>query len=418
MMRLLRKLGLVLTATIGLVVVLGVVGFVLSFFGPFGFPLLVLLGLSYGWVLYAYLHYRLGRQDEVVQLLAATAEARAPLGQALEAYVAERPEVGWRKFWAIVILFIILPGYYWIWHKRHGFDRKVRRVAALLDEGVPLPEALATVRGVVPDNVVLSAAVGESTGRLPECLRRSVRGQLGPLWLEALPRLLYPLALLFFVLGILAFWATFLFPRMERIFHDLGTRMPQQTEDVAALANLVVENPLAIGLAFFAVVGFVFLLVFVPTVRYYTPVLGRIYEMSVQSRVMTMLGVLLETGRTVPDALELLAAQEEPGGFVGRRLQQVKAAVCEGAPLAESLDRAGLLPWSAAVLLQSGERAQNLPWVMAELGEQLAARTARLAQRVSLALFPISVAAIGALIAFLVLGMFMPLVRLLLELTQ
>ena len=39
---------------------------------------MVLLGVVYGWMLQAFLHYRASRQDEVLYLLAGAAESGAP----------------------------------------------------------------------------------------------------------------------------------------------------------------------------------------------------------------------------------------------------------------------------------------------------------------------------------------------------
>jgi type IV pilus assembly protein PilC len=405
-----------------LVVSIGLSGFLfllilLPVFGPGVLPLLLLVCLVYGWVLYAYLQYRHGRQEEIVQLLAASAEAGTPLAPIIEAYVRDRPETGWRKFWVATILFFILPGYYWIWHRHHGFDSKVRRLASLLRDGASLHEALRLTPGVVPPGAVLSAAVGESTGRLADCLRRSTRSELGPVWMSALPRLLYPAALLLFVLGVTTFWTTRLLPRMERIFGDFQMGLPEGTQQLIETGRWLQDYGWAVSLAILGCVGALVVLIVSPTVRWYTPGVGRLYQMSVQSRVLSMLGVLLEAGRPVPQALDLLADQEEPGAVVHERLQDVEEAVSQGGSLAESLGKAGLLSRSGVALVQAGERACNLPWVLGELGEQLAVRTVRLSQQISLALFPIAVAAVGIIVGFLVVGMFLPLVKLITELS-
>ena len=64
------------------VVFLGAIGLaiVLNGWWP-GFMGFLLLGLIYGWMVLAFLHYRLGRQDEFLQLLIAAVEADAPLCQ-------------------------------------------------------------------------------------------------------------------------------------------------------------------------------------------------------------------------------------------------------------------------------------------------------------------------------------------------
>ena len=85
--------------------------------------------LVYGWMLFAFLQYRRGRQDELLHVLSTAVEAEAPLAAALWTYLEDRPR-GWlREFWVATLLFFVLPGYYWIWHRRHSYDQKVARVA-------------------------------------------------------------------------------------------------------------------------------------------------------------------------------------------------------------------------------------------------------------------------------------------------
>src|SRR5262245_24421841 len=104
-----RRLGLIgvcfLGATPALAVVVllivvamgsGTVGSILL-----GFAILssLFLGLFYCWALFAFLHYRHGRQEELWQVLTAAVQAQAPLPQALRAYLRDRPRGLGRKLW-------------------------------------------------------------------------------------------------------------------------------------------------------------------------------------------------------------------------------------------------------------------------------------------------------------------------------
>jgi type IV pilus assembly protein PilC len=140
--------------------------------------------------------------------------------------------------------------------------------------------------------------------------------------------------------------------------------------------------------------------------------------MDVRSRVLKMLAVLLEVGRPVPQALDLLAGSGSFSLTARRRLAAACRAVKEGEPLADSLRRAGLLQPSMVPLVQAAERMRNVPWVLSELGESLANRAARLLRRISLVFLPASVLAVGLLVGFIVLGMFMPLIAIITRLSE
>ncbi|MFO0930263.1 MAG: type II secretion system F family protein [Gemmataceae bacterium] len=378
-------------------------------------PLLLLLGLIYGWMLNAFLIYRVGRQDEVLHLLAATAEQGAPLAPALRAYLQDRPKGGWRAFWTATLLFFVIPGYYWFWYRRHNYERRLARVAGRLEQGVPLHEALAEVRGVMPQATVTAVGVGESIGRLSLGLRRSNQGQLMTVWLEAVPRLLYPIILLLFLLSVLTFWMLYLLPRFQRIFKDFGIELPEMTRQIMAIGRSFEEYPLVIPLAILALIAAPILLYLYPGLLEYVPGVRRLYRMAVQSRMLRMLGMLVEAGKPLPEAMAVLAAPGQFAPAMTRRLQAVRAALAQGEPLADSLVRGRLMPGSMAPLVSAAERAHNLPWALSELGEHLAMRVVRLTRQISLILFPTAVLLIGLVIGFFVIGMFVPLIKLISE---
>jgi type IV pilus assembly protein PilC len=222
--------------------------------------------------------------------------------------------------------------------------------------------------------------------------------------------------LLFVLFGMFGFWMVYLLPRMQRIFYDFHEPLPTITARLAEFGEsvppavlmlaLLILPPAAAGLASFSVI------------RWRLPVVGRLYRMTTQSRVLRALSVMLDAGAALPAALGLLA---DSGYFAQEprdRLEKVRDAVEEGEPLAESLRRGGLLRPALAPLVQAAERARNLPWALAELADYLSGRAARLLQRISQVVFPTSVVAIGALVGVMVGAMFLPLVALLTELSQ
>lgn len=378
---------------------------------------LIALPLLVTWcvfVLYAFLRYRFLRQEELAHVLAAAAESGAPLAPALWAYVRDRPRDEWRTFWVIVVLFFALPGYYFYW-RRHGFERKVARAAGLLETGYTLHQALKAARGAASREVVLAAAVGESTGQLATSLRLAPRWRLGPVWLEAAPRLIYPLFLVGGSYLVTAFLVTFILPKYQKIFADFKVELPPVTQALVASGDRLIEAFGTVLLGAFALAFLGFALLVSPSLRWYCPGLGRLHRMQTQGRLLRMLGLLLGAGRPLPQALGLLTDSGYFRGPARRRLARACRRLEEGEPLADTLRRAGLLPRSMVGLVQAAERAHNLPWALGELGELRARRAVRISERVSLAVFPITVLAVGVLVGFVAFGMFLPLLELLAE---
>src|SRR5581483_9165383 len=75
-------------------------------FGPGPVPsVLLLAAFFYGWMLFAFLHYRQVRQAEFLYLLTTAAESGAPLAPALRAYLGDRPGGAAREVWVGGLLF-------------------------------------------------------------------------------------------------------------------------------------------------------------------------------------------------------------------------------------------------------------------------------------------------------------------------
>lgn len=414
-----RKLLTFLAIFMLLVVVLplAVVGLFRAF-GLGGFYLFLILLAVYGWALFCYFHYRQGRQEELLHVLTTAASMSAPLAPALRAYSLDRPRSIVRECWVSLVQLFLIPGYYWIWHRRHRYDAKVYHVAGLLEQGVPLHSALRATPGVASGETLLAAAVGESTGRLADSLRGVPRSRMAPVWIEAVPRFLYPFVLLLMIFGLLSFLMLFIAPKFARIHREIGVDLPDLTRRLFAFGDMVIREWWVLAGVMLGAFWAGIVLYFSPTACWYCPGFGRLYRMHAQSRLLKLLGILLENGKPVPEALAILAESGYFEGTVRRRLHHVCAAVAQGEPLAPPLRRAGLLPASMVSLVEAAERARNLPWALSELGEHLANRAVVLLRRASLLFLPVSVIAVGLLVGFIVVGMFLPLVALMAELGQ
>jgi type IV pilus assembly protein PilC len=259
----------------------------------------------------------------------------------------------------------------------------------------------------------VAAEVGDTTGRLAACLRRTDQDRLAGVWLEVLPRVLYPLLLLVFIGGITTFLAVMVVPKFKKIFDDFKESLPPVTERLIAVMMAFADYAWLIVLAAIGVFVATAWLVFSPSTRWHVPLVGRLFRWETQGLVLRMLGALFEVGRPAPEALGLLADAPDLPNVARRRLYRAKWAIERGEPLAESLYQAGLLPASMAPLVTAAERTQSLPFALTELGNLLAGKAVRMARRASLVIGPVLVVAIGALVGLIVVGMFTPLIQLL-----
>jgi type IV pilus assembly protein PilC len=287
-----------------------------------------------------------------------------------------------------------------------------------LEAGYPLYQALLSVPGVASRETIMAAAIGQSTGQLARCLNLVPGWRLSRVWIDAIPKVLYPLFVLLFMMAATSFLLIFIVPKFEKIFADFskhmpGFRLPEETELFISVGRWFVKYALLVVASAFAVVA---LLIASSTACWYCPGVSRLYRMHARGRLLRMLAIMLDAGDTVPEALTLLVDSRYFKGTVQRRLRKVRAAIEHGEPLPESLHREGLLPNSMLPLLQAAERARNLPWAMLELGDHLGRRSVNLSERITAAVFPLTVILTGIVVGFVIIALFMPLVTLITEL--
>jgi type IV pilus assembly protein PilC len=321
-----------------------------------------------------------------------------------------------RDFWLGTLFFFVMPGYYWIWYRRYNFDRRVEELARQLELGVPLYRALQVSPALATRDTVLAAAIGETTGQLPRCLRGVTERRLSTVWMEMFPQLVYPFVLLIVITSVVSFLGYFIVPKFKKIFQDFGVSLPPATQMLLYQTDFIVEYGwvVVLGIQLIMVLGVV--LILSSSVRWFFPGVGAIYRRMVRSRVLQALSLLLQMGKPVPESLAVLS--DMPMGAIARRLLgRARTRIEQGEPFDDSLFQVGLVPASMLPLVRTAGRAGNLPWALGEMADALYDRTMRNLQRIVQAVFPLVVILVGVVVGFIVVAMFLPLVKLITELS-
>jgi type II secretory pathway component PulF len=387
-------------------------GFSLWFWlGLLGLLLFLFLCAVWCWELFAYIHYRFCRQEEFLYVLRSAAATQAPLEAVLAAYLADRPQGGVYRFGVATLLFFVFPGYYWI-HLQRRFDTRVASILQLLQAGAPLDRALALTPGVVSREIALAVTVGEFTGQLAQALHHLPRRRSAPVWLGILLRLLYPVFLLFVMLFVMLFVTVFIVPKYEKIFADFKLKLPESTMTFIDVSRWLGAR---FGVVFLGLVNFLILfnvMLFSSHAKWYCPGLGRLYRLRARGQFLQTLGLMLRTGKPLPEILDRLLEARLFPRVVAWRAEQLRTDLEQGQPLVASLARHDLVTESVRGLLLAAEKAQNLPWALQEVGDALTQRCVRATHRLTMVLFPLGVFACACLVAFIALSLFAPLVAL------
>lgn len=285
-----------------------------------------------------------------------------------------------------------------------GYPMKVHLLSQLLNGGMPLPEALDRVPGLLPADAGLLARVGHTAGALPGAVREaaSIRSTVKSEWTGIILRIDYFLFASVAIQSIGAYLLLYQMPRMRAILNDFAIKLPPLTAAMFRMSDFVERHEAAVYVLLPAevVLAFCVLSTLYGWSRLNVPLVDRLFARRHSALVLRSIAWFVDGGVPLPRAIALLTSWY-PTEWVRVRLSRVVLDVRHGTDWIESLAHHGIVGRADAAVLDSARRAGNLPWA---LRESAAGSERRLAYRLHAAasvLLPIIVLALGATVALI-----------------
>lgn len=286
-------------------------------------------------------------------------------------------------------------------------------------EGTPLSDAMKLFPRIFPEVHIAVIKAGEEGERLGVVLEELAERaeSLANMSRRFASALVYPTVISLAALALMNFAFVFIMPRFIGLFSDLGIReLPFMTNLVIFIGRWVAPATLLL------IAAAVILSLVVYTQRraasgrlwldawkLRVPLIGQIVEKSSVARFAGTLGVLLEAGIELPRALDM-AAEGTGNTTVERVIKNVAIDVERGDTLSESVDRHQAMPptlaWRIGVGEESGTLAESLTKISGLYAQQVDNLVVALAGLVE----PMLILTVGSGVMLLVLGMLLPLV--------
>jgi type II secretory pathway component PulF len=302
--------------------------------------------------------------------------------------------------------------------------RSLEDLSRFVESGRPLEEALTAAEGELPPVLGGVIRAGLRGGRLPEALARYIdldraaREQRHAARLAAA----YPLLLLLLsaVIVVGLFW--FVVPEFDSLVTDFGMELPWVTEALLATSRgLRNFGPLWLGaVLLIGLAAYVLLRLGVPrNLRtewlHSVPVYGPWRRNFSLARFCRLLALLVEGETPLPEAIRLAAEGADPGLVRGdqRLAEQVEA----GLPPAEAVQHAVGFPRLLAVVFRWHDHGPAFREGLEALADFFIARSRSQLSLLTLIFEPLVILGIGSTIGFVVLSLFLPMTKLLNELS-
>ncbi len=294
-----------------------------------------------------------------------------------------------------------------------------------IESGNTLSEAMAKQPKAFDNLYVNMVKAGEAGGALEVILRRlaEFKEKAQSLKRKVQGAMIYPIAVITVAGGIVGGIMYYIIPKFKKIFADFGVELPGITVMLITISDNVVKYfylapaiPIAIIVTFKLIKKNKTGAYIVDKISLKIPILGKIIEKSVVSRTCRTLGTLISSG--VPILEALIIARDTAGNAVFvRAYDNIYAAIREGESMAVPLKEARIVDDMVVNMIDVGEETGALDNMLYKIADVYDEEVEVLVEALINLLEPIMVVVLGGIVGFIVIALFMPLIKLLEDLS-
>lgn len=294
-----------------------------------------------------------------------------------------------------------------------------------IEGGSTLSEAMAKQPKAFDNLYVNMVKAGEAGGALEVILQRlaEFKERAQSLKKKIQGAMIYPCAVVFVATCIVGFIMYSIIPKFKKIFEDFGTELPNITKTLIAISDAVV-NYFYLGPAI--PIGFIIMIKLIKKNKHgefavdwlslRIPLLGKILQKGITARVARTLGTLIASG--VPILEALIIARDTSGNAVFRKaFDQIYAAIREGESMAVPLKETRIVDDMVVNMVDVGEETGALDEMLYKVADVYDEEVAVLVDGLISMLEPLMVVVLGLIVGFIVIALFMPLIKLLNDLS-
>ena len=292
----------------------------------------------------------------------------------------------------------------------------IREMQADIEKGETLAGAMRKHRRIFPNMLVNMVAAGEASGNLEESFRqmenyfiksRRTRAAVGKV-------MIYPCILVVVMVIVLIVMMTKIIPQFLNTFAEMDVELPALTRGVMAVSDWFVAWwwLLVIILAALVLGGILFHKTasgrhFFGFLARKLPVVGRLTVRSACATFCRTMSLLLASGLTLTDALEL-AARNMKNIYFEEAVRSVRSLVTRGIPLHVGLTDTGMFPPMVCNMTGIGEESGDLQDMMEKVADYYDEEVQDATQKLLALMEPAIILFMAVFVIILVLSIFLP----------
>jgi type II secretory pathway component PulF len=295
-------------------------------------------------------------------------------------------------------------------------SRLIKDISLSVQEGKSFSCTLEHYPGIFSSLYIAMVRTGEAAGVLETVLSRlaDFDDKEDELRYKLYTALAYPAVMLLVGMASVIFLLSFVFPKFEIMFLDLGQSLPLPTKILLMTSRLLrygwfVYVPLA-------VIGIVAAhqwrkttkgTIFLSRLRLKLPIIGVFVRKELIARFLRMLSILLTNGVPVLDALAIARNSVNNAVFTNE-LDAIYASVKEGEGLAKPLAHSAVFPPLVAEMIAVGEETGNLESALVRIADIYEREVDYAVKAMTSLLEPVIILFAGVIVCFIALSLLLP----------
>ncbi len=257
---------------------------------------------------------------------------------------------------------------------------------------------------------------GEASGILDETLKRlaEMRGREEDLKSQLRSALAYPVLLIVVSVATVFVLLTFIIPKFVEMFEELGQALPIPTQILLAISNLFNK--------FWPILLIVIVVIIVAFKRYASsekgvllfdkiklklPLLGEVLRYIEISRFTRTLGMLLKNGIPILEALRV-TSRTTTNKIFAIEAQRFSKGIEKGKKLSDLIKEDKVFPPAVTDLVAVGEESAELEQILIDISESYEKESQMRIKALMSILEPVLILILGAVVAFIVISMLLP----------
>ncbi len=302
---------------------------------------------------------------------------------------------------------------------------KVGQLRLLLEQGHSLSASAAMAKDLLPDQTISAIRTAEMTGSLPDVLmdeaRRISRSNQsrggGQVNLESILLMVGAIGTVGFT--IVSFIMLFIVPKFKEIFIGFGVELPAPTILLISLMDWLLSYWYILFLPAMGTSAIVVWLYYSST----SQKLRRGYHRFMEHwprywlpGLLRQLSLSAATEQPLSLALDCVMV-DMPPGRASRKIGELRHRVSHGEDTIAAMQAVGLVRSREAAFLQSSLKTRHLDWGLRHLADAIDRKWQQRVQRIPVILGPMLILFAGFGVLFVVVSLFMPLIKLLNDLS-